>query len=572
MHVRMRLLNTTTLELKFFAADRPRYAILSHRWEDEEVTFGDLLPGGNALELKGYAKLENSARVAREGGYDYIWIDTCCIDKSSSAELSEAINSMFRWYGESDNCIVYLSDISDTRIFHSRWFTRGWTLQELIAPRDVHFYDMFWEPRGTKDSLRDQIYLATGITTDVLLGADLGTIPACCKMSWAAGRTTTRAEDLAYCLLGLFDVNMPLLYGEGSEKAFRRLQETFVRQSDDESIFAWRATAEEVAQKPYWGLLAPSPDYFKDSGHYSIPQFKVWRHGGATEVTNKGLRVPLDLEPKASDPSGTLFLAPLNCSYLEKSENDITSAFTILLQRVSEFEDQYTRIRPDKVVPMSDDPQGEQDETSSTEIISRQLFIRSIPTKSDPVSGFSVEKKQMVKFNFPTNSSKGPVVYEGFAYMRFTGTEMWKLSKTDPPRLSVDLNKLTSGLDPVALDVQKLQQRRVVAKLEVDFMSVVKDTGPVPVQYPMAAKKAHLLVGFEPLPPNGMETPPGYVRPWYSFATDDQGDLEDMIGSEDKLQLTYNAPGGCHVKVRFNAATHRFRTFYQISIVHAKDG
>jgi hypothetical protein len=177
------------------------------------------------------------------------WIDSCCIDKTSSAELSEAINSMFRWYQNAQVCYAYLSDVpaiedldhyrKDSEFRRSKWFTRGWTLQELLAPEIVVFYNHDWVEIGTKALMSGVIRSITNIDRGFLMG-ESEIKPACVaqKMSWASRRKTTRLEDTAYCLMGLFDVNMPLLYGEG-EKAFYRLQLEIIKNSSDESIFAW---------------------------------------------------------------------------------------------------------------------------------------------------------------------------------------------------------------------------------------------------------------------------------------------------------------------------------------------
>ena len=148
----MRLLNTTSIEVERFTGKVPPYAILSHRWEDDEVTLEDMKPGGAGKGMKGYRKLRISCTMAERQGLNYIWIDTCCIDKTSSAELSEAINSMFRYYEEAKICYAYLSDVASVKIpnpwedntsdfYNSVWFTRGWTLQELIAPKNQRFYN-----------------------------------------------------------------------------------------------------------------------------------------------------------------------------------------------------------------------------------------------------------------------------------------------------------------------------------------------------------------------------------------------------------------------------------------------
>lgn len=197
---------------------------------------------------------------------------SCCIDKTSTAELSESINSMFRWYQKAKVCYAYLEDVDDvSELARSRWFTRGWTLQELIAPKDVYFYSTNWALLGNKNDLRDNLETITGISRDVLSGASQSRqVCIATRMRWAANRQTTRVEDIAYCLMGIFDVQMPLLYGEG-KRAFVRLQQEMMRGSDDQSLFAWG-----VPKSPYpieqlhgtlsstetCGLLAASPRDF----------------------------------------------------------------------------------------------------------------------------------------------------------------------------------------------------------------------------------------------------------------------------------------------------------------------
>src|SRR3984885_15797145 len=258
----MRLLNTTKRELEEFGGNEiPLYAILSHTWGESEITFQDI--EGDAEEKVGYEKVRETCSRAAADGFDYVWIDTCCIDKTSSAELSEAINSMYRWYQESGVCYAYLADVPPNAVDYqtgtigpefskSRWFTRGWTLQELIAPSTVIILDQKWQEIGTKSSLQRVISEITGIPTNILLGGDLEDASIAQRMSWASKRKTTRIEDLAYCLMGIFGINMPLLYGEG-ERAFTRLQEEIMKVSDDHSLFAWKSS------EKYAGLLTTSP-------------------------------------------------------------------------------------------------------------------------------------------------------------------------------------------------------------------------------------------------------------------------------------------------------------------------
>ena len=273
----MYLLNTSTFQLHRFIGDKvPRYVILSHTWGDGEVLFQDIeKPASHYQQLKGFAKIDRCCALARSDGWALVWIDNCCIDQKSSAELSEAINSMYRWYKNAEVCYAYLADVSvsvggtnspKTKLRESRWFTRGWTLQELLAPRYLIFYDRDWIEVGTKRSLQHAISDATGIDTDHLFQPRHASAAA--KMSWASSRKTTRPEDIAYCLLGLFEVNMPLLYGEGATKAFERLQHEIIRSGDDESIFAWLTGSPlfESSGLQYGGMLAPSPEYFSRSG------------------------------------------------------------------------------------------------------------------------------------------------------------------------------------------------------------------------------------------------------------------------------------------------------------------
>jgi hypothetical protein len=271
----MRLINTTTIQVEeFLGHDTPEYVILSHTWEEEEVTLQDIQSFG-APKKKGYKKIKKCCEKAASDGFTYCWIDTCCIDKTSSAELSEAINSMYKWYQNSRICYAYLSDfealsvsvLENYRSFTaSRWWTRGWTLQELLAPNVVEFYNADWTEIGTKLSLHEQITEITGIDEGVLCGADPLRRNVAVRMSWASRRNTSRIEDRAYCLMGLFRVNMPLLYGEGN-RAFIRLQEEIMRVREDYTLFTWSPSIIPGYSDPHIskGLLADSPSDFIDS-------------------------------------------------------------------------------------------------------------------------------------------------------------------------------------------------------------------------------------------------------------------------------------------------------------------
>ncbi|KAH7067284.1 vegetative incompatibility protein HET-E-1 [Paraphoma chrysanthemicola] len=236
----MRLLQLTQSGLTLverIGQDIPPYAILSHTWgaDEEEVTYSDLLHG-KGQDKAGYQKLQFCMQQARNDALDYFWIDTCCIDKSSSSELTEAITSMYRWYQHATVCYVYLSDVHvgdklpplelwRQSFTQSRWFSRGWTLQELIAPINVKFFSFEKKYLGSKASLDMVIHNVTGINLDVLRGIPLSRITIQERLSWATGRVTKRAEDDSYALMGIFNVYMPAIYGEGQRNARIRLLE-----------------------------------------------------------------------------------------------------------------------------------------------------------------------------------------------------------------------------------------------------------------------------------------------------------------------------------------------------------
>ncbi|KAK2593516.1 hypothetical protein QQS21_008782 [Conoideocrella luteorostrata] len=218
----------------------PDYAVLSHTWGPDEVVFADLARTFSHWQRKdGYQKIEFCANQARRHGLQYFWVDTCCIDKSDSIELQTAIYSMFRWYRDAKRCYVFLADVSSSTapgrpnsitpwedaFRRSRWFTRGWTLQELIAPKTVDFYSKEGDWLGDKRSLEHIIRDVTGIPASALRGTALSNFPVLEREAWARNRQTKHEEDMAYSLFGIFDVHVPLMYGEGLHKAQTRLRE-----------------------------------------------------------------------------------------------------------------------------------------------------------------------------------------------------------------------------------------------------------------------------------------------------------------------------------------------------------
>ncbi|KAI5378639.1 hypothetical protein J4E82_002525 [Alternaria postmessia] len=395
----MRLINVRTLELQWFNDDAiPKYAILSHTWGSDEVNYQEFVwiskaraisaspnlastqdahntlmlalelmirgssgPGGlseeDLLKRVGYSKILNAAEQAQGLGCNYLWVDTCCIDKTSSAELQEAINSMYRWYRDAEVCIVYLGDIPKPRsgnyttaseiarasLKGCRWARRGWTLQELIAPIVCRFYFQDWTLMGEKVEFLEELSDATGIPVRVLDDRNLlSEVSIAERMSWAAHRQSTRIEDVAYCLLGIFDIHMPLLYGEGS-KAFIRLQEEILRTTDDYSLFAWCATTSE--HSTYRGLLARHPEEFQHCRSVEHENVVSTFPIGFTPI---GLRVQFEFLP---DQDKSRVLAMI------RSSNQLNQRLAITLKCLDGGM-QYARVDAGALVPIDDWPTG----------------------------------------------------------------------------------------------------------------------------------------------------------------------------------------------------------------------
>ncbi|KAI6116787.1 hypothetical protein EDD16DRAFT_1043555 [Pisolithus croceorrhizus] len=227
-----------------------RFAMFSHRWGEGEPSLRDVQ--GRAIydmpPSSGVDKLQKFCLAAFKQGYQWAWSDTCCIDKDSSTELQEAIGSMFGWYRRSALTIVYLSDVPETGSFAaSQWFGRGWTLQELLAPATVLFYTRNWSLYRNIESsnhkadstILEEIAKATGIASRFLTDFTPGMDDARLRLQWASSCRTTRPEDVAYSLFGIFDVHLPVLYGESAEFALGRLLAEVISQSGDISILDW---------------------------------------------------------------------------------------------------------------------------------------------------------------------------------------------------------------------------------------------------------------------------------------------------------------------------------------------
>jgi hypothetical protein len=268
---------------------------VSHRWQEgEEVSYEEFLAGAHKHK-PGWRKIKEACSIAQARGIDLVWIDTCCIDKRSSSELSAAINSMFEWYRGAKECYAFLSDVEGSAddpahgFSRSVWFERGWTLQELLAPWSVYFYNKHYQSCGTKTSLAKLITESFGIEARFLdPWQDVRDASVAQRMSWAAGRETKEPEDMAYSLLGIFGVNMPLIYGEG-DRAFLRLQLEIIKQIDDESIFAWpQDSDDEIHDDESCGMLALHPRAFKDCG-FVFPTRTKGHH--PYNFTSRGLKL-----------------------------------------------------------------------------------------------------------------------------------------------------------------------------------------------------------------------------------------------------------------------------------------
>ena len=332
----------------------PPYVIISHSWGDQEVLYDDMpefkekLKKSHAWKANSAAKITGACKKVLEhdkGQIKHVWLDTVCINKKDPAEVSTSINSMYRWYKNAEVCFAYLHDYSSkglAKFTGSRWFTRGWTLQELVAPKRMMFFDKDWELVGDKGSLQSVLTSRTKIDRNFLLQYDsISRASISQRMSWFSGRETTVPEDTAYCLLGLFGVNMPMLYGEGKERAFRRLQEEIMKYSDDHSLFAWK---HQVAQKS--GFFADSPDCFKETGAY------VHKPDGDNnkpfQMTNKGISIDLHLQRYQGN-----HIATIDCLH---GDNHYLGMY---LECLSSETQRYRRIKTNELCKVIYDGRGE---------------------------------------------------------------------------------------------------------------------------------------------------------------------------------------------------------------------
>lgn len=609
----MRLLNTCTFELENFATpEKARYAILSHTWGEEEVTFAELRQPQKGT--RGWDKIRRSSEKALDLGYAYIWIDTCCIDKSSSAELSEAINSMYQWYEKAGICIAFLEDFTLTYgpstlgSVECRWFSRGWTLQELIAPSELLFYSRDWELIGTRTDLSSIIAKVSGIPEGMLeVGADsqrqrLDECSVAEKMSWAANRTTTRPEDLAYCLMGLFDINMPLLYGEGQAKAFKRLQEEIIRSTDDDSIYAWSYPKETSAKRHFWGLLADDPSAFArrhGDGHaIKRARYLTRRSNGDTTVSNRGLGVELALTPLREDKSGTIFVALLDCDVQQEGSSNVLTPGIILQKTAWHNDAEFVRIRPDYLLMLSMNHIITAEDDSDRELASllrhfhlpearpRHVFVphKLSPPRSPQGILFHPEMTFAYRSLDPGTGVSVNVLSQPSNWLLYDET---RIDSSTARALAVDGAEKHDSPGPTST---RLRTKSYVLTFDKspDPKSITEPTmlGAlelyVTLRFRSLPKYVCLVMGLEPLPPNPFGTPPLYTVPWYAFIDKEDkvlaGGLNDVLAKENRTRQKPLSNGVLRVHFELEARHSRLyykaglKVFPRVEIVDAEDG
>lgn len=338
----MRLLHARTRELKDFCAeDTPDYAILSHTWGDNEVTASDISDGLYSGKEVYWRKINCACKQALEDHLEWLWVDTCCLRRDDAIELDTAIHSMFEWYRDASVCYVYLPDVPsrpeesdvgygedtedpeapDSSFRRSRWFSRGWTLLELLAPRELRYYSSSWGFLGSSKTLSTLTrQVAAMAQTPETLELLLESSSVSQVMSWASGRQTSTPEDLPYCLSGIFGARIPISYGEGADQAFLKLQRWLIENRNDQSVLAWGYNGSERSDDKDMAalssVLARTPADFSGCG--SISPCKAWKEKEPPFVgfTSEGMRMRLPLVTLTTDvstaPQSTVY-AILNC-------------------------------------------------------------------------------------------------------------------------------------------------------------------------------------------------------------------------------------------------------------------
>ncbi|KIL83622.1 hypothetical protein FAVG1_13156 [Fusarium avenaceum] len=438
----MRLINADNLELETWGSD------------NEEVSFEDMKVENT--QKVGMQKVIGCCQQAKADDIKYVWIDTCCINKDSSKELDEAINSMFQWYRRASVCYTYLTDVAHdddpwdptSKFYSSSWFRRGWTLQELLAPGVLRFYSQNWDLLGTKADLSGEIEKITGIPRKFLLGwVDFHQASVAQRMSWASKRETKREEDMAYCLLGIFNVTMPMIYGEG-RRAFQRLQLRIMEQTTDESILAWGMPSpgsECLTQS--WednlssGVFGSSPADFVNCGDI-VPRAQDLMPANTFLISGGYVRTTLKL--KSSDELGTYAL--LNCGP-EHSKGEVIA---IPLVRTSAVLSANEYIRPQEHHPIRINK-------SQTKASIQEIGIRVEPQVQLPqVVGrrfwLHIDGHQKLKLNL--RQTWPPLQWEkGRALIAIVNTNQFVLNfNINGRQSSVDCYTITTPTDSFALE------------------------------------------------------------------------------------------------------------------------
>ena len=467
-----------TKVLEFRDDETTNYAILSHRWIDStEVDYEEMVDlarmdreeQDEIRGRQGYKKTVDTCKQAKRDGYEWLWIDTCCIDKRSSAELSEAINSMYRWYANAKICYAYLHDVGGSSLptgydhgnyyesgGHPEWFSRGWTLQEMVAPRNLQFFNKDWQPIGDKKGLAVTLNMITGVPRHILENGLEGNRPPVAQIiSWAARRMTTRVEDRAYSLMGLLNVNMPMLYGEG-KKAFHRLQLEIIRSSNDQSVFAWG----QYCSAQIGGILADDPSDFKDCSDLELmdhdefienfPELSSTNvdHFDVFPITNRGIQIWMLL--RRYRDSNCVFRAYLPCW-------DKRCVYSVSIDLVL-WNFNYYRYPSMRDAALQDPPAE-----------FRQVYLRYQDTPNHTVT-FDIDDSGIIANGFTPEVKRDTLTANGFTCSSKDNTFM--LTNTDPfyiktyseergnGRFNVDFGQCL-GLDWVHLDVARKPMPRI---------------------------------------------------------------------------------------------------------------
>lgn len=442
---------------EFSTHELPSFAVLAHSVGDVEVTYSDAVGDAAAARAKAnYEKLAFAARQALADGYEYLFIHSCCVDRRSSAELDEAANSALQWYRKAGTVYAYLPDCpADARATDpaspfaaSRWFRDPWMLLPLVASRNLTFYAAQWTKLGTKADLASDISAVTGVGLSFIRGTrPIETASVAQRMSWAARRSTARVEDVAYALMGLFSVHMPLLYGEG-ERAFLRLQEEIIRHSNDYSLFAW--LDESAHPDQHYGLLARTPLWFEKCGH--IVPYAHSQSWAPYKMTNRGVKIDSIVQCRPVGVGGRQHALALDCP----ANDEDNTYLAVFLQKCSNNE--YVRVRANELDRISRS-EWALERGNATKIYVRQDVDRIAPSEGGVYPFHAIRFRQ----------GPDPAAHQLVGMVRSTGfpdqykhyksafdAKLQKLSYLPQARLSKEPGRLSVGLAFANADGQRL--------------------------------------------------------------------------------------------------------------------